>query len=126
MTYDDVSSLLLLIDEARGDSLNFGTNHSFCFPRQGKKKKPPFSLPSRNYPRVLLCLTFKGGIVNLLAITRQLTPTPESRQNPVPAGSGTQCRAGPLAWHLLSEVLDGGLRLQEEGRNSGELIPQKC
>lgn len=97
----------------------------FVFQGRGKKK-PPFSLPSRNYPRVLLCLTFKGGIVNLLAINRQLTPTPESRQNPVPASSGTQRRTGPLAWHSLSEVLNGGLRLQEEGRNSGQLIPQKC
>lgn len=38
VTYGDVSSLLLLTEEARGDSLCFGTNHSFCFPRQGKKK----------------------------------------------------------------------------------------
>ena len=46
VTYGDVSSLLLLTEEARGDSLCFGTNHSFCFPRQGKKKSHPSPSPA--------------------------------------------------------------------------------
>lgn len=66
-------------------ALYFGTNRLFCFPRQ--KRKPPHSLPKRSYPRVLLCPTFKGGIVHPLAVNRQLPATP----SPIEPSS---CRPG--------------------------------
>lgn len=72
----DVSSLPLLTDEASGGYVIFWNQPFLLFSKtRKKKKKTPIPLPKRNSSRVLLCLTFKEGIVNLLAINRQLTPT---------------------------------------------------
>lgn len=81
----DVSSLLGLTNEACGGCVIFWNQPFLLFFKTEEKKTLP--LPKRNYPRVLLCLTFKGGIVNLLAINRQLTPT----LNPVKPSS---CQLG--------------------------------
>lgn len=89
-----------------------------------KKSKPKLPHPKRNYPRVLLCPTFKGGLANHLAVNRRSPPTAtESAQTKFPPTRGLQQRVCPPMRRLLSLLLK---LWPEAGRRSSRSGHRYC